>query len=318
MNTGLRPLGREKLWLVLLLAPTIIGLILGSVGSVIASIGLSMTKWDLINKPTWVWLENFTEIFKNEAFGSALRNTLQFTILYVPAVIIISLLVALLLNRKIHGRAIFRTMYFLPSITSAVAVSLMFSWLYAKDTGLINAAITSLGGKPVTWLGTQDVSPINGFIQLLHGTPSPVFAVQMIMVSVVIANVWGAIGEGMVIFLAGLQSVPREYYEAATVDGANGWNKFWHVTLPLITPSIFFQLLITTINAFQAFEYIYMLTRRGNGDSSIPVVVFSIYRNGFRWFNMGGASAQALILAAIITLLMLFYFWLEKKYVVYE
>lgn len=318
MNTGLRPLGREKLWLVLLLAPTIIGLILGSVGSVIASIGLSMTKWDLINKPNWVWLDNFIEIFKNEAFGSALRNTLQFTILYVPAVIIISLLVALMLNRKIRGRVVFRTLYFLPSITSAVAVSLMFSWLYAKDTGLINAAITSLGGKPVTWLGTQDVSPINGFIQLLHGTPSPVFTVQMIMVSVVIANVWGAIGEGMVIFLAGLQSVPKEYYEAATVDGANGWNKFWHVTLPLITPSIFFQLLITTINAFQAFEYIYMLTRRGNGDSSIPVVVFSIYRNGFRWFNMGGASAQALILAAIITLLMLFYFWLEKKYVVYE
>lgn len=318
MNTGLRPLGREKLWLALLLAPTIIGLILGSVGSVIASIGISMTRWDLINKPTWAWLDNFVEIFKNESFGLALRNTIQFTILYVPAVIIISLLVALLLNRKIRGRAVFRTMYFLPSITSAVAVSLMFSWLYAKDTGLINNAITSLGGKAVTWLGTQDVSPLNWMIQAFHGTPSPALSIQMIMVSVVIANVWGAIGEGMVIFLAGLQSVPREYYEAATVDGANGWNKFWNVTLPLITPSIFFQLLITTINAFQAFEYIYMLTRRGNGDSSIPVVVFSIYRNGFRWFNMGGASAQALILAVIITLLMLFYFWLEKKYVVYE
>lgn len=318
MNTGLKPLGKEKLWLVLLLAPTIIGVILGSVGSVIASIGISFTKWDLINKPTWAWVDNFVEIFKNESFGLALRNTLQFTLLYVPAVIIISLLVALLLNRKIRGRAFFRTMYFLPSITSAVAVSLMFSWLYAKDTGLLNNVITSVGGKAVNWLGTQDVSPLNWMIQAFHGTPSPVFSVQMIMVSVVIANVWGAIGEGMIIFLAGLQSVPREYYEAATVDGAGGWKKFWNITLPLITPSIFFQLLITTINAFQAFEYIYMLTRRGNGDSSIPVVVFSIYRNGFRWFNMGGASAQALILAAIITILMLFYFWLEKKYVVYE
>ncbi len=138
------------------------------------------------------------------------------------------------------------------------------------------------------------------------------------MVSVVIANVWGAIGEGMIIFLAGLQAVPREYYEAATVDGASGWAKFKHITLPLITPSIFFQILISSINAFQAFEYIYMLTRRGNGSSSIPVVVFSIYRNGFRWHYAGTASAQALVLAAIIIVLMTFYFWLEKKWVVYE
>jgi multiple sugar transport system permease protein len=107
-------------------------------------------------------------------------------------------------------------------------------------------------------------------------------------------------------------------YEAAQVDGASGWKQFWKITLPLITPAIFFQTLITTINAFQAFEYIYMLTRRGNGDSSIPVVVFSIYRNGFFWFNMGGASAQAMQLGLIIFVLMLFYFWLERKWVNYD
>ena len=159
----------------------------------------------------------------------------------------------------------------------------------------MNYIITSMGGKPVNWLG-QD----------------------MAMTSVVIANVWGAIGEGMVIFLAGLQAISKDYYDAAEVDGAGGWQKFKSITLPLITPSIFFQTIISTINAFQAFEYIYMLTRRGNGDSSIPVVVFSIYRNGFRWFNMGGASAQALILAAVIVILMLIYFQLEKRFVVYE
>jgi multiple sugar transport system permease protein len=159
----------------------------------------------------------------------------------------------------------------------------------------LNTIITQFGGQAVNWLGTKNV-----------------------MMSVVIANVWGAVGEGMVIFLAGLQAVPREYYEAATVDGGSGWARFWHITLPMISPSIFFQTLLATINAFQAFEYIYMLTRQGNGNSSVPVVVFSIYRNGWRFFSMGLASAQAMILAAFIVVLMLIYFQLEKRWVVYE
>jgi multiple sugar transport system permease protein len=122
----------------------------------------------------------------------------------------------------------------------------------------------------------------------------------------------------MIIFLAGLQAIPREYYEAAIVDGASDWQRFFRITIPLVTPSIFFQTLITTINAFQAYDYIYMLTRRGQGDSSVPVVVFSIYRNAFHFFRMGEASAQAIELAVIVVLLMAFYFWLERRYVVYE
>ncbi len=295
IQQGLRPLGKEKFWVFLLLLPTLIGLVFGTLGSIIATLGISLTKWDLISAPQFNGFGNYLDLVTNDAFLKALGNTIRFSAMYVPGVIITSMLVALLLNRKIRGVGIFRTIYFLPSITSAVAVSLIFFWLYAKDNGLLNYIITSMGGKPVNWLG-QD----------------------MAMTSVVIANVWGAIGEGMVIFLAGLQAISKDYYEAAEVDGAGGWQKFKSITLPLITPSIFFQTIISTINAFQAFEYIYMLTRRGNGDSSIPVVVFSIYRNGFRWFNMGGASAQALILAAVIVILMLIYFQLEKRFVVYE
>ncbi|MGD0707274.1 MAG: sugar ABC transporter permease [Anaerolineaceae bacterium] len=295
MDTGLKPLGKERWWLVVLLAPTIIGLVFGTLGSIIATTLISLTQWDNINPPIWVGFQNFIATFTQPAFLGALHNTLVFTALYVPGTVVASLVAALLLNRKIVGVGIFRTLYFLPSITSAVAVSLIFSWLYAKDNGLLNYMISSMGGQPINWLGTQNV-----------------------MTSVVIANIWGAIGEGMVIFLAGLQAIPKEYYEAATVDGAGGWAKFLHLTLPLITPSIFFQTLITTINGFQAFEYIYMMTRHGNGDSSIPVVVFSIYRNGFRWFNLGGASAQALILSAIIIVLMLVYFEAEKRWVVYD
>ncbi len=295
MELGLKPLGKEKIWLWILLAPTVIGLIFGTFGSLIASVAISLLHWDIVSSPTWAGFANFIDALTKPEFLNALKNTLVFTFMYVPGVIVISLLVALLLNRKIWGVGVYRTLFFLPSITSAVAVSLIFSWLYANPNGLLNTAIMLFGGKPVNWLGTN-----------------------LVMISVVIANVWGAIGEGMVIFLAGLQAVPREYYEAATVDGASDWKKFWHITLPLITPSIFFQTLISTINGFQAFEYIYMLTRRGNGDSSIPVVVFSIYRNGWRWFNMGGAAAQAIILAVIIVVLMVIYFQVEKRWVVYE
>ena len=295
MEYGLRPMGKEKFWLWLLLAPTLIGLVFGTIGSLLATSTLSFFRWDLIGAPIWNGIQNYIDALTKPQFMIALKNTLTFTALYVPGTLVASLLTALLLNRKIRGVGIFRTLFFLPSITSAVAVSLIFSWLYAKDNGLLNVLITSLGGTGVNWLGAKNV-----------------------MISVVIANVWGAVGEGMVIFLAGLQSVPREYYEAATVDGAGEWAKFWRITFPMISPSIFFQTLLATINAFQAFEYIYMLTRQGNGDSSVPVVVFSIYRYGWRWFSMGYASAQAMILAVIIIVLMLIYFQVEKHWVVYE
>jgi len=295
MQEGLKPLGREKIALWILLAPSLIGLIFGTVGSIIATTGISLFQWDLISPAHWVGFQNFIELITDAGFGEALLNTIVFSAMYVPGVIVISLLVALLLNNKVHGIGIFRTLFFLPSITSAVAVSLIFSWLYARNNGLLNYMIGSMGGTPVNWLGSD-----------------------MIMYSVVIANIWGAVGEGMVIFLAGLQAIPKDYYEAATVDGAGGLAKFFNITLPLITPAIFFQTILSTINAFQAFEYIYMLTRRGGGDSTIPTIVFSVYREGFKWFNMGGASAQAIILAVIITILMLVYFQLEKKYVTYE
>lgn len=214
---------------------------------------------------------------------------------YVPGVAVVSLAVAMLMNRKIHGISLYRTAYFLPVVTSAVAAALVWQMIYGRDTGLLNYVIERLGGKPVCWL-----------------CPSKA------LYSVVIVNVWGAIGEGMIIFLAGLQAIPRDYYEAATVDGASGWQRFFRITVPLLTPSIFFQTLITTINAFQAYEYIYMLTRCGQGDSSVPVVVFSIYRRAFNFFRMGEASALAIELAVMVIALMAVYFWLERRYVVYE
>lgn len=294
MQSGLKPLGSEKVWVWVLLAPTLLGLAFGVLGSVLATVGISFFHWDLITPPTLAGLVNFTSLVDDRLFRKAFVNTFVFAALYVPSVMVCSLIVALLLNRAIRGLAFFRTAYFLPAISSAVAVGLVWSWIFAKDTGVLNYLITLVGGEPVNWLGTR-----------------------MAMVSVVIMNVWGAVGEGAIILLAGLQAVPRTLYDAAEVDGANEGRKFWHVTLPLLTPAIFFQLIITTINAFQAFEFIYVLTR-GGPNGATTTLVYSIYRNGFDYFRMGFASAQALVLAAIIFVLTLFYFWLQRKWVVYE
>jgi len=295
MEYGLKPLGREKFWLWALLTPTFIGLIFGALGSVIATVLLSFAEWDLLTPPTWAGIANYVELFKDEKLLRSLTNTIKFTVLYVPGVVIISLFVAVLMNRRIRGIGLFRTAYFLPAVTSAVATALVWNMIYGKDTGILNFILERLGLQPVCWLCTNNA-----------------------MYAVVIVNIWGAIGEGMIIFLAGLTAIPHEYHEAAAIDGANGFQQFFRITLPLITPSIFFQTLISTINAFQAYDYIYMLTRRGGGDSSVPVVVFSIYRNAWNFFNYGGASAQAIELTVIVAALMAFYLWLERRYVVYE
>ncbi len=295
MEYGLKPLGREKLWLWLMLVPTIIGLLFGTIGSLLATLVLSLFDWDLIGAPTWAGLSNYVQLFQNESYMEAFSNTLKFSAMYVPSVVVISLLLAVLLNRKIRGVGIFRTIYFLPTVTSAVATALVWNMIYGRDTGILNFMLESVGLSPVCWLCTNNA-----------------------MLSVVIVNVWGAIGEGMIIFLAGLTAIPRDYYEAAELDGASGFQQFLRVTVPLVTPSIFFQTLIAAINAFQAYDYIYMLTRRAGGDSSVPVAVFSIYRNAFHFFRMGDASAQAIQLALLVAAFMGVMFWWERRYVVYE
>jgi multiple sugar transport system permease protein len=295
VDAGLKPLGREKLWLWLMLVPTLIGLVFGAFGSILATLALSFTHWDLLTPITPAGLSNYVDLFKNPAYFKALTNTFTFSAMYVPGVVIVSLFVAVLMDRKLRGISIFRTIYFLPAVTSAVATALVWNMIYGKDTGILNYYLSALGLQTVCWLCAKNA-----------------------MVSVVIVNIWGAVGEGMIIFLAGLTSIPNEYYEAASLDGANAFQVFFGITLPLVTPSIFFQTLISTINAFQAYDYIYMMTRQGQGDSSIPVVVFSIYRNAWNFFNYGGASAQAIELAVLVILLMAVYFWLEKRFVVYE
>lgn len=288
---GLRPLGAERLWVLALLAPTLLGLVLGTFGAIFATLGLSVFDWDLLTRPEFVGLQNYVELPDSRLFGKALWNTVRFSALYVPLVMILSFAVALVLNRGVRGEALFRVLYFLPVVSSPTAVGLLWVWIYSEDNGALNGVLGTFGIEPVKWLGTK-----------------------MVLWSVVIANVWGAVGEGMIIFLAGLQAIPKEHYEVARIDGAGFWQRLRFVTLPAMAPSLFFQAVLATIHAFQAFDYIYILTRTGNGNSSFPTLVFSIYREGFRFFRMGDAAAQAVVLTLIILGFTWVYFRMQKRW----
>ena len=288
---NIRPLGLERAWLLVFLLPTLLGLVLGAFGSIFATLGISFMDWDLLTPPQAAGFSNYVDLPDDRLFRQAFWNTLAFAGLYVPLTVVISLFVALGLNRRLPGTTFFRVAFFLPTVSSPTAVGLLWTWIYAQDNGVLNEFITAIGGDPVRWL-SRDVA----------------------LYSVTIANVWGAIGGGMIIFLAGLQSIPKDFYEVADMDGAKPWQRLWFITLPALAPSMFFQTVLTTINAFQAFDYIYILTRTGNGNSNMPTLVFSIYRSGFRFFRMGDAAAQAVVLTLIILVLTWIYFRMEKKW----
>ena len=175
MEFGLKPLGREKFWLWALLTPTLIGLLFGALGSVIATVGLSFAKWDLLTPPTWAGLANYVDLFQDQKMLLSLTNTIKFTAFYVPGVVIVSLLIAVLMNRKVRGVGLFRTAYFLPAVTSAVATALVWNMIYGKDTGILNFILERLGMQPVCWLCTENA-----------------------LYAVILVNIWGALGEGMI------------------------------------------------------------------------------------------------------------------------
>ena len=288
---GISPGKGERFWVGLLLFPTLLGLAVGAFGSVLATMALSFFDWDLLTDPKWVGLANYFSLPDNRNFLKALSNTTLFSAIYVPATLSLSLIIAVLLNQHVRGKSFFRLIYFLPVISSPTAVGLVWTWIYSKDKGLLNAIITSLGGQPVHWLG-----------------------VDMALYSVVAVNVWGAVGEGMIIFLAGLQAIPKDVYECATLDGASRFQQFMTLTIPLLLPSIFFQTVLSTINAFQAFDYVYILTQTGSGGSTVPTLVFNIYREGFNYFRMGNASSQAVVLTVIVMVLTVIYSHLQKRW----
>jgi multiple sugar transport system permease protein len=279
----------------LYLLPTIVGLILFSAGAVAVSLFISFTQWDVVSPPEWVWFYNYLSLWHSDLFWEVFRNTLYFIVLAVPLSVVCSLALALLVNTGLKGVTFFRTAYFLPVVSSMIAVALVWSWIFNPEYGLLNYLLRLLFG--------------------VHG-PAWLDSTAWALPAMVIVTVWKGLGYSMVIFLAGLQNIPQELYNAATIDGAGVWKRFRHITLPMLSPTTFFILVITLINSFQVFEQTYVLTKGGPANSTLTLSYF-IYQNAFQFFQMGKAAALAYVLFAIIFAVTLIQFRVQKRWVFY-
>lgn len=259
------------------LAPSLFHLIVFVFTPIIFAAYLSLHQWDIVvpEKP-FVGLDNFKEMFSDNTFWNALKNTFVYS-LNVPLGMMVSLAVALMMNRKLRGLALLRMLYFLPSVTSFVAIALVWMWIYHPTFGLANFALNLLGLEPSQWLNSTNTA----------------------MLSIIIFSIWLGIGYQMVIFLAGLQGIPGELYDAAHIDGANNWKKFWRITLPLLKPTTFFILVTSFISSFQVFTSIYIMTA-GGPVRSTDVMVYHIYQSAWEQLRMGYASAMSWVLFVII------------------
>ena len=261
-----------------MLAPSMILLGIFTLFAVAFSLYLSFHRWDILNpaKP-YVGLDNYRELKNDAYFRQAVKNTAYFTLGTVPLSMAFGLAIALLLNQKIHGRAIFRTLFYLPVVTPLVVSGLIWKWVLDGDFGLLNYYIGKIGISPQLWLSNPSLA----------------------MPSVIAMSVWANVGFTMLVYLAGLQAIPQEYYEAASVDGAGRWRQFRHVTLPLLAPSTFFICVYLIIASFQVFDQIFVMTN-GGPLRATTTVVYYIWQAGFQQFTMGYASAMAYGLFAII------------------
>ena len=283
---------KEKIAGLGFLSPNLIGFAIFSLLPIIASLFLTFTSWNLATHPRFVGLGNFFNLLKDELFWKYLWNTFYYAIGTIPLTVILSFFLAFLLNRKIHGIVFFRTLYFLPSITLLAAIAIVWSWLYNADFGLFNYFLGKLGITGPRWLQSKTWA----------------------MPAIIIMGIWKGVGYSMLIFLAGLQSIPEQYYEAAEIDGADGWHKITHITIPLISPTTFFVLVTTTIGAIQGFDQFYIMTR-GGPSGATTTLVYYIFQNAFEWFKMGYAATLAMMLFIIVLVLTLLQWRLANKWV---
>jgi multiple sugar transport system permease protein len=286
---------REALLFYLCISPWIIGFFLFYLGPILSSFYFSLTEWDLLTPPQFIGLENYQRIFTNDPLAlKSFKVTLVYTLAYVPLDLGFGLLLATLLNRKLRGIGVFRTIYYLPSVLSGVAYVVMWMWMFNPQHGLINTTLHFFGIQGPRWL------------------LDPKWALP----SLIVMSLWG-VGRSMVIFLAGLQDISPELYEAADIDGANRWAKFWSITLPLLTPSILFNLIFGIILTFQSFTNAFVATNGGPLDSTLFYVLY-LYRKAFEHLQMGYASALAWLLFLIVLACTLLIFLTSGKWVFYR
>ena len=271
--------------------PALIGTLIFIIIPVICSFGLSFAKWDLLNPIQFVGLANYREIFSEALFYKILLNTIVFAIATSVLGVIIPLVLACILNSKVRGSEFYKTAYFLPFITPMIVIGVVWEWIFDPNIGLLNHVLH----LHINWL----------------------YDTHFAMPALIIVSVWKLIGYNMVIFLSSLAGISQSMFEAAKIDGANELQTFKNVTVPLLSPTIFFVVIITAISSFQVFDLIYLMTQGGPLNST-NVLVYAIYQNAFEYFNVGKASAIAYVLFVIILVLTLVQWNLRKKLVYNE
>lgn len=288
---------REKWEAWLFLTPNLVGFLVFTVFAVIFSLWISVHEWDLFNPPAFVGLANFAKLLtRDTSFRRALWNTLYFALGIVPLGTAVALVLALLVNRALKGITLFRTALYVPSVSSTIAIGIVWVWLLDPQFGLVNWFLRTVGiAYPPDWLN------------------STVWAKP----ALILMDVWKSAGYYMVIFLAGLQGIPEQLYEAALIDGATPWRKFWSITLPLLSPTTFFVVVMRIIGVFNIFEQPYIMTQGGPAGST-ETMVFYIYKNAFEWFQMGYAAAIAWVLFLIIFAVTYLQFRYQRRWVTYE
>jgi multiple sugar transport system permease protein len=277
--------------------PWLIGLVVFLIGPIIASVLLSFTNWNLISPARWVGIENYRDMIHDRAFWQSIKVTLFYASLSVPLYLTLGLALAILLNQRVRGMYAFRTILFMPTVLSGVAVAVLWVSLLNPDLGVVNQVLRAIGiDEPPRWL------------------LSPSWAVP----AIVLMGLWG-LGGGAIIYLAGLQNIPPALYQAARVDGANAWQIFRHITLPLLTPTLLFTLLIGLIEAFQVFDTAFVLGgSRGGTRGSLLFYVLNLWNEGFRNGRFGYASALAWVLVIVAAIVILLVFKTSSRWVYYE
>lgn len=286
---------QQALWGLAFISPWLLGFLIFTAGPMLASLYLSFCKYDL-HTLSFVGTKNYEVLLtRDPLFYRSLTNTALYVFFSVPLGLTGSLLIAVLLNQKVKGLPVFRTMFYLPSLVPAVASSLVWLWVFHPDAGILNYGLSKLGIKGPAWL----LDP------------------KTALGSLIMMSLWGIGGGRMLIFLAGLQGISDELYEAAQLDGAKGWASFRHITLPMLSPTIFFNLILGIIGSFQVFTSAYIMTGGGPDNATLMYVLY-LYNNAFRYFKLGKASAMAWILFAILLAFTLVQFKNASKWVYYE
>jgi multiple sugar transport system permease protein len=275
--------------------PWVIGFLAFTAGPLMVSFFLSFTQWDIVRPPQWVGLSNYIRMFTDDQlFRASLGVTFSYVLMSVPLQLVVGLALALLLNASVRGMNIFRTIFYLPAVLSGIAVSLMWIWILHPDLGVVNGLLDLVGIKGPGWFWDQ----------------------HWALPSVVLMRLWG-VGGGAVIYLAGLQNIPPHLYEAAEIDGAGRWRQFCSITLPLLTPTLFFQLIVIMIDAFRIFTEAYVITKGGPLNATYFYMLY-LYEEAFQNFNMGYASALGWVLTIITAAASFILFRTSNRWVYYE